>query len=217
MSAPITCPHCSTPMSPAARFCPGCGIPRTAVRQELERASVTTGTPYEQLLAQARAADARDPQPALPVAEPAPPAVPSNVSGTQVALIIGGVIAALTVAALISRFTADDTPASASTGTTSNSHIEQEIRDDLSTGFQGASWYGSLNSIDVNGSQVVANTSIYPDSEGKLIGQRLCLAISGSVYANENSNWDIEHIQIQGQDGSVIASRYGRDSLCETR
>lgn len=122
MSAPIICPHCATPMSPTARFCPGCGIPRTAVRQELERASAATGIPYEQLLAQARENDAHNPRSAPPVPEPTPSAIPSGVSGKQVALIIGGLIVAVLVIALVAPNTDDDdTPARASSSTRSTS------------------------------------------------------------------------------------------------
>lgn len=116
-------------MPPSARFCPGCGIPRTAVRQELERASVTTGIPYEQLLAQARENEARAPQPA-PVSTPvAPQASSSPVSPKQVALIIGGLIVAALVIAIVAPNTEDDgTPARASSSTRSTSNNSNTAR-----------------------------------------------------------------------------------------
>jgi hypothetical protein len=61
-------------MPETARFCPGCGAPRTHVRAELERRAAESGVSYEQLLAQARAEDQRERQiPGTPWAEPAPP------------------------------------------------------------------------------------------------------------------------------------------------
>jgi hypothetical protein len=41
-------------MDENARFCPGCGTPRTALRQQLEREAAATGVPYEALLERAR-------------------------------------------------------------------------------------------------------------------------------------------------------------------
>lgn len=50
----IQCPHCGTQMHESAQFCPGCGTPRTIVRERLERQSAETGIPYEDLLRQER-------------------------------------------------------------------------------------------------------------------------------------------------------------------
>jgi hypothetical protein len=43
-----------------ASFCPGCGAPRTHVRERLERQAAESGVPYEQLLRQAREEDFRN-------------------------------------------------------------------------------------------------------------------------------------------------------------
>ena len=55
-------------MSESSRFCPGCGTPRTRVREDLERTSQTTGIPYEELLERARAEELQN-----PAATPLPP------------------------------------------------------------------------------------------------------------------------------------------------
>ncbi len=55
----VQCPHCGTLMHESARFCPGCGTPRTAVREQLEREAAATGVPYADLLDQARAEERR--------------------------------------------------------------------------------------------------------------------------------------------------------------
>lgn len=54
MSAIITCPLCQMTMWDSAEFCPGCGAPRTALRQRLEKASSDLGRPYDELLKQAK-------------------------------------------------------------------------------------------------------------------------------------------------------------------
>ncbi len=54
MSGRVQCPECLTMMAADARFCPGCGTPRTWVREEIETESARTGTPYATLLEQAR-------------------------------------------------------------------------------------------------------------------------------------------------------------------
>ncbi|MDQ3548159.1 MAG: zinc ribbon domain-containing protein [Chloroflexota bacterium] len=50
----IQCPNCGTLMEEQARFCPGCGTPRTSVRERLEREAAATGVPYAQLLERER-------------------------------------------------------------------------------------------------------------------------------------------------------------------
>ena len=73
MSGRIQCPDCLTMMAAEARFCPGCGSPRTWVRAELEREAARTGTPYATLLERARQGTLRlgGPETTLPVPKPA--------------------------------------------------------------------------------------------------------------------------------------------------
>jgi len=73
MSGRVQCPECLTMMAADARFCPGCGAPRSWVRAELEREAARTGTPYATLLERAR-------QGTLRLAEPeiAAPATPTS-------------------------------------------------------------------------------------------------------------------------------------------
>ncbi|MEX2314997.1 MAG: DUF2339 domain-containing protein, partial [Thermomicrobiales bacterium] len=54
MSGPVQCPVCLTTMAAEARFCPGCGSPRTWVRHQLEDEAARTGTAYATLLERAR-------------------------------------------------------------------------------------------------------------------------------------------------------------------
>lgn len=53
----VECPYCHTQMPDAARFCPGCGTPRSSVREQLEREAAETGVPYESVLARERDAE----------------------------------------------------------------------------------------------------------------------------------------------------------------
>jgi hypothetical protein len=55
----VQCPNCNTVMHEQALFCPGCGMPRTHVRERLEQQAAATGVPYDQLLQQAREEDYR--------------------------------------------------------------------------------------------------------------------------------------------------------------
>lgn len=57
MVSAVQCPDCGTMMTEAARFCPGCGRPRTHVEQFLRQVSARTGTSYEVLLEQARSGE----------------------------------------------------------------------------------------------------------------------------------------------------------------
>jgi hypothetical protein len=70
MSGRIQCPECQTMMVADARFCPGCGTPRTWVRDALEREAARTGTPYEALLERARMGVLRLDVPTTPQAPP---------------------------------------------------------------------------------------------------------------------------------------------------
>lgn len=81
-------------MLESARFCPGCGAPRTAVREQLERQAAETGVPIEDLLRQERERD-RQAQAntwAYPAASsPAPPPT-SNRVWWIVGIVAGGLL-----------------------------------------------------------------------------------------------------------------------------
>lgn len=47
----VICPQCSREFPEHYRYCPDCGLPRTAVRLELERLSGATGVPVSDLIA----------------------------------------------------------------------------------------------------------------------------------------------------------------------
>jgi hypothetical protein len=101
-------------MDERARFCPGCGTPRTFLREQLERESAATGVPYEQLLARERST----PPAATPgqptgwtVAAPPPIDKPRERRRLWIVLaVIGGVFllgcagCVVTAAVLIDRF-----------------------------------------------------------------------------------------------------------------
>lgn len=55
MTDPIHCPDCGTTTPEDARFCPGCGRPRTFLREALAEEARATGTPYTELLDRTRA------------------------------------------------------------------------------------------------------------------------------------------------------------------
>lgn len=57
MSNSIHCPDCGTLTPPDARFCPGCGRPRTFLKEQLAQESLATGETYTDLLDRARAAE----------------------------------------------------------------------------------------------------------------------------------------------------------------
>ena len=117
-AGPVQCPHCGTLMEGYARFCPGCGTPRTAIREALERESVATGVPYVQLLERERTSSSTRPatsgQSEWGVPQPAAPPPPRDRRRLWVILgIIGGVLLLLCVgcvavtAILIDRFEVD--------------------------------------------------------------------------------------------------------------
>lgn len=105
--AVVECPICHTLMPESARFCPGCGTPRTHVREELERRAAETGRPFEDLLAEARAADQQTRQIpgtawSAPVPPAGPPAQPEKRSRLWLILgIIGGIFLLLCVCCAI--------------------------------------------------------------------------------------------------------------------
>ena len=57
MADTVTCPSCSTVMPASARFCPGCGRPRTATLAEVARESAASGADYAAVLERAHAED----------------------------------------------------------------------------------------------------------------------------------------------------------------
>lgn len=105
-AGPVQCPHCGTKMDEGARFCPGCGTPRTAVREQLERESAATGIPYAQLLERERtsggAMPAADASSGWATSGPAAPVPPKGRGRLWLVLgIIGGVLLLLCVGCVV--------------------------------------------------------------------------------------------------------------------
>jgi hypothetical protein len=135
-SGTVQCPNCGTVMDDRARFCPGCGTPRSFLREQLEREAAATGVPYEQLLERERST----PTVAPPGQQagwnvPTPPAAESTSSRRTLWIvlgIIGGVFllscagCVVTAAVLIDRFDVDlgDSPE----GTAASRQLELAAR-----------------------------------------------------------------------------------------
>lgn len=117
-AGPVQCPYCGTFMDERARFCPGCGTPRTAVREHLERESAATGVPYAELLERERSSGGPGTTPIGPAGWNVPgataPATPKDRSRLWLVLgIVGGVLLLFCVGCvvismvLINRFDVD--------------------------------------------------------------------------------------------------------------
>jgi hypothetical protein len=78
-------------MDENVRFCPGCGTPRTAVRQQLEQEAAATGLPYAALLERVRASDSAA-TPAGGWATATPVATPVQPGGRSRLWLILGII-----------------------------------------------------------------------------------------------------------------------------
>jgi hypothetical protein len=57
MSETVRCPDCGTLTPVTARFCPGCGRPRSSLKERFVQQSQLTGEPYADLMDRARAED----------------------------------------------------------------------------------------------------------------------------------------------------------------
>ncbi len=117
-TSPVQCPHCGTMMDDRARFCPGCGTPRTAVREQMERESIATGVPYADLLNRERgsAGESQRPPQASGWSTPEqPPPAPRKERGRLWLIlgIVGGVLllacvgCVIAAAVVIDRFDVD--------------------------------------------------------------------------------------------------------------
>lgn len=219
MNSTILCPHCGNTMQPSDRFCPSCGIPRTHVRQELERASATTGIPYERLLGQARERDAKE-------RASAPSAPPSIVTtrkrpDAQVALIVIGVLLVLAVIVGVgARLSGDGNEASSARPATKQSSLSDlqtasAIRSELASGFSGTSWHSLIDQLLVSGSIVDVRTEIFPDEEGKQFARDVCIGVSGTVFRNDRSSWGVSSVRVIAQDGTVLVHRQHPSDNCD--
>jgi hypothetical protein len=99
----IQCPHCGTLMPESAQFCPGCGTPRTAVRERLQKQAAETGVPYEELLQRERERirQAQADTWAYPTAPPYPPPAKSNRVWWIVGIVAGGFLLVCVICAAI--------------------------------------------------------------------------------------------------------------------
>lgn len=211
MPAPITCPHCSTQMNTTARFCPVCGIPRTHVRQELERASVSTGIPYERLLERAREHDAQSPR----VAVNAPTTPDRSVPSTRVALIALGVLLAFGVVVGVgARLTDNPMPTVAAGPTRNDAQIATSIRSELSA-FRDTSWHANMDSLAVAGTIVRVRTNLDDNATGEDSARSICIGVSGTVFRNDRAYWGIESVQVIGRGNATLVNRQSRSDSCD--
>lgn len=197
-----------------ARFCPGCGIPRTHVRQELERASATTGIPYERLLEQAREQDARQ-QPPLPAptSEPAEPVATD--ARRQIGVVITVLLAAIVVGIIVfaDPGNTDEATPTATMSNRDDAQIATAIRDELS-GFRGTTWHANIDSLAVTGATVKVWTELDNTPAGKELAEGVCMGVSGTVFRNDRRYWGIETIRITGRGNALLVERDGQSDDC---
>jgi len=95
-------------MDEQARFCPGCGTPRTSVRERLEREAAATGVPYAQFLERERSSGVAVAPPGTDgwsVPGGAAPPPPKGRSRLWLVLgIIGGVLLLLCVGCVVASY-----------------------------------------------------------------------------------------------------------------
>lgn len=89
--------------------------------------------------------------------------------------------------------------------------IQKYLSDNFGVPGYNTSWYDSIKGIIVQGSTVIAETTLVA-VDAKASG--ICSGVSGYVFSNENRGLGLQNVEVRGSKGAVLIKRIGLRGKC---
>lgn len=84
-----------------------------------------------------------------------------------------------------------------------------EIREDFALNFSAVSWYTPPDTLEIEGTTLVARTDFYPDGEGRDLGTQLCNALNGNYVLANTAEYGLDGVTVYAGDAPVASAAGG--------
>jgi hypothetical protein len=89
--------------------------------------------------------------------------------------------------------------------------IQHYLADNFGMKGYKTSWYDNILRLSVRGATVIVKTNLSLKEEK---AGRICGAVSGFVFSNENRSLGLENVQVYSSDGQILINRRGLGESC---
>jgi hypothetical protein len=84
-----------------------------------------------------------------------------------------------------------------------------EIREDFALNFTGVSWHTPPETLEIEGSTLVARTDFFPDDEGRELGTNLCNALNANYVLSNTAAYGLAGVTVYAQADPVAHASNG--------
>lgn len=89
--------------------------------------------------------------------------------------------------------------------------IQKYLSDNFGAPSYKTSWFDNIKGISVQGSTVIAETTL-SSADAKASG--ICRGVSSYIFSKENSDLGLENVEVRGPKGKVLIKRVGLSGKC---
>ena len=89
--------------------------------------------------------------------------------------------------------------------------IQQYLANNFGMKGYKTSWYDNIVGVTLRGETVIVRTNLDSKEEK---ASRICGAVSGFVFSNENRSLSLKNVQVYGSDGQLLINRRGLSERC---